>query len=170
MRLPAPLFVVVLLQTVLPAQSQTKVHADAIVRAKNVNVSQLDGRLPKVSLEFFLGYESAGMPVSWRVVECSKENGNRGAGSPLPTCVAAEFDRKQNGTATVVVSIADTTKPQAIPAFVRATVTDMGGAPRKVRRLGDLPMELQRPAPKGPRDLSPGAEALVFATSATSSG
>lgn len=157
----------VLLHTVLSAQSAMEADRVAVTRAKKIAVSELDDRLPKVSLEFFLKYEAAGMPVSWRIVKCGEE---ALAASPIPTCVEADFDRKNDGTATVVISIDNSKTSPATPGFIGATVTDMGGAPRKVRRLGDLPMELQRAAPKTPRDSPPGSNALVFGTSSASSG
>lgn len=169
MRLLTHVLLLVLLNAVLSAQSATERDAAAATRAKKVIASELDNRLPKVRLEFFLKYESAGMPVSWRVVECREEGGNLAASGPGQICVEADFDRTHNGTVMVVVSVADSTKSQAAPAFVRATVTDMGGSPRKIRRLGDLPMELRRPALKTPKDLPSGVDARVFPTSPTSS-
>lgn len=169
MRLLTLALLLVSIHGVLSAQSITEADRAAVARAKKVMVSELDGRLPKINLEFFLKYEAAGTPVSWGVVKCSEEVAGN-ATSFSQTCVEADFDRKNNGTATVVVSIANSKTSPAAPGFVGATVTDMGGTPRKVRRLGDLPMELQRSLPKTPRDSPPGSDARVSPTSSISSG
>jgi len=55
---------------------------------------------------------------------------------------------------TVLVSVG-TLKggPSGVPAFLRVTIIDLSGISRRVPHLGDLPMELHRPAPRLPRDL-----------------
>jgi hypothetical protein len=48
----------------------------AITRARRLSISTLDGRLPKVSLEFFLNYEAQGLPVTLNVVDCDEPDVN----------------------------------------------------------------------------------------------
>lgn len=162
MRILALALVLMLLQVFLRAQSATELDRAAVARAKNVIASALDDRLPKISLEFFLQYEAAGKPVWWRVVECGEESDAGKDPAPDQTCVEAEFDRKHNGTVKVIVSVATSKKSQAAPAFVFATVTDTAGSPRRIHRLGDLPMELQRRPPRTPKDLPSTVATLVF--------
>lgn len=77
-------------------------------------------------------------------------------------CVEADFESKNRSTVTVLVSIG-TFKggPTGVPALLKVTITDVSGISRPVRHLGDLPMELHRPAPRLPRDLPVPVGALV---------
>jgi hypothetical protein len=124
-------------------------------------VSSLDSRLPNVSLEFFLNYEAARLPVTWEIVDCGEPTAVSPKDlAPASTCIEADFGLKNGTTATVVVSVGFSDQSQGVQKLVSATITNLGGMPRPVRRLGDLPMELHRPAPKGPRDLPPPTEGL----------
>jgi hypothetical protein len=143
------------------AQSSNGVSQSIIGRAKKFTVASLDSRLPKVSLEFFLNYEAQGLPVTWQIADCGGTN----TISPKDfasdsRCIEADFSLKNGTTVTVVVSVRNSGQTQRVDKLVRATITNLGGTPRPVRRLGDLPMELQRPAPKGPRDLPAPTEGL----------
>lgn len=127
----------------------------AIQRAKSALVSSFDSSLPKVSLEFFLNYESGGAPIQWEVNDCGKKIGNPAAdrGSDSPVCVVAGFGKDQTAV-TVLISVG--TLRQGLSgalALFRVTVNDASGNGRSLRRLSDLPMELHRPLPKSPRDL-----------------
>jgi hypothetical protein len=131
-----------------------KIEQTAIRHAKNVLVSSLDRSLPKVSLEFFLKYEAGGAPIQWDVNDCGEQERNaatdRGLGSPM--CVEADFQKDRTGV-TVIVSVGTLTQgPSGTPVLYRVTVADQGES-RRVR-LSDLPMELRRPAPRTPRDLT----------------
>jgi hypothetical protein len=136
-------------------QSSDKTQAATIRRVQNTLVSSLDSSLPKVSLEFFLKYESGGAPIQWEVNDCTEPAGNppTDRGSDPPICVEADFAREQTDV-TILVSVGTLkTGPSGTPAVFGVTVNHQGGRSHSLRRLGDLPKELHRPAPKSPRDL-----------------
>jgi hypothetical protein len=123
-----------------------------IERAKNALASSLDSRLPKVSLEFFLRYESGGVPIQWKVNNCGVPAGNavtdRGDSH---MCVEADFDKDHTDVA-VLVSVGTFQKgPSGPPVIFRVTASDPSGKVHSVR-LGDLPKELHRPPRGMPRD------------------
>jgi hypothetical protein len=149
----------VLLLTVClwPQPSSTnRTEKAAIRRAKSLIVSSFDRSLPNVSLEFFLKNEGGGAPIKWEVNDCGEQNGNPATDDRRdpPMCVEADFEAKNLTAVTVLVSVG-TFKggPSGVPALLRVTITDLSGISRPVRHLGDLPMELHRPAPRLPRDL-----------------
>jgi len=136
--------------------SANRTEKAAIRRAKKLIVSTFDRSLPNVSLEFFLRNEGGGAPIKWEVNDCGEQGENpatdRGGDSPM--CVEADFDVKGWNAVAVLVSVG-TFKGglSGVPALLRVTITDISGISRPVRHLSDLPMELQRPAPRFPRDL-----------------
>ena len=144
---------VLLLTVCLWAQpsSANKTEKAAIRRVKSLIVSTFDRSLPNVSLEFFLRNEGGGAPIKWEVNDCGKQNGNPATDRRRdpPMCVEADFDVKGWNAVAVLVSVG-TFKggPSGVPALLRVTITDMSGISRPVHHLGDLPMELHRPAPK----------------------
>jgi hypothetical protein len=157
----ASILILIVFAACAGAQSSTHSSQAAIERAKKLTVSSLDSRLPKVSLEFFLNYEAEGLPVTWKIVDCVEPNTTSPKDlASASTCVEADFSLKNGTTGTVVVSVGSTEQLQEAQKLVRATITNRGGTPRPVQRLGDLPQELQRPAPKGPRDLQTPIEGL----------
>lgn len=146
----------VLVTVLFRAQVPTpdKAQQAAIQRAKKVLASSLDSSLPKVSLEFFLNYEGGGTPIKWAVTHCGEQSGNPSIDhrSDSDRCVEADFEKDQTDVA-VLVSVGTFEKGlSGVPAFFSAAVTASG---RRVplRRLGDLPKELHRPARGMPRDL-----------------
>ena len=143
--------------------STKKTEKAAIRRAKNLMVSSLDRSLPNVSLEFFLRNEGGGAPIKWEVNDCGEqiENLATDRGHDSPMCVVADFDVKDRAAVTILVSVG-TFKggPSGVPALWRVTIT-LSGISRPVRHLGDLPMELHRPAPRLPRDLPVPVGALI---------
>ena len=67
--------------------------------------------------------------------------------------VEADFEAKNLTSVTVLVSVgALKGGPSRVSALLSVTISDLSGISRPVRRLGDLPMELHRPAPRPPRD------------------
>jgi hypothetical protein len=131
-------------------------EVDAIKHVKSLQVSSLDGNLPKVTLEFFLKYEGEGAPIKWSMSNCDQLKRNPVADDERDAaiCGKAEVDLKGNRSATVVVSLGKPrTRPATVPSVFSVTVTGPNGSIRELRHLGDLPMELHRPLPKGPRDL-----------------
>src|ERR1700686_2151911 len=72
-----------------------KTDQAAIQQAKRVLVSSLDSTLPKVSLEFFLNYESGGADIRWEVNDCGEQTGNPATdrGTDTPICVEADFTK-----------------------------------------------------------------------------
>jgi hypothetical protein len=127
----------------------------AVQRAKNALVSSFDSGLPKVSLEFFLNYESGGAPIKWEVTDCTEQTGNLSIGhrSESDMCVEADFEKDQTEVA-VLVSVGSFEKGRSgVPAFFSASVTQPSGRSVPLRRLRDLPKELHRPSPRMPRDL-----------------
>jgi len=131
-----------------------KTEQAALQRAKSALVSSLDSSLPKVSLEFFLNYESGGANIRWEVNDCGEETGSPATdrGSDSPMCVEADFAKDQTGV-TVLVSVGTFKKgPTGTPALFHVTVQGPSGKIHSLR-LGDLPKELHRPTRGMPRDL-----------------
>jgi hypothetical protein len=132
-----------------------KTEQTAIQHAKSVLVSSLDSSLPKVSLEFFLNYESGGADIRWEVSDCGAQTGTTATdrGTESPMCVGADF-AKDRTDVIVVVSVGTFQKgPTGKPALVSVNVQGPGGISHSLRRLGDLPKELHRPTRGMPRDL-----------------
>jgi hypothetical protein len=151
------LWVLLLTACSWPQPSSTnKTGKAAIHRAKSLIVSSFDRSLPNVSLEFFLKNEGGGEPIKWEVNDCGEQSGNPATDDRRdpPMCVEADFEAKNLTAVTVLVSVG-TLKggPSGVPAFLRVTIVDLSGISRRVPHLGDLPMELHRPAPRLPRDL-----------------
>lgn len=127
----------------------------AVERAKTALASSLDPSLPKVTLEFFLNYESKGATIQWEVSGC-------GGQTEAPTkdregdklmCVEADFQKDQVSVA-VLVSVGTFQKGLATaPSLFSVTVNDNAGRVHFLRRLSDLPKELHRPTRGMPRDL-----------------
>jgi len=135
------------------APSGDKQEKAAIQRAKNQLVSSFDRTLPKVTLEFFLKYESGGAPITWEVNDCGEQTGNPATdqGRDFPTCVEADFG-KDHAAISAMVSVGTFKKgPSGVPKVLSVTVINSSGLSRPVRHLGDLPKELHRPMPKAPR-------------------
>ena len=135
------------------APSVTKQEKAAIQRAKNQLVSSFDRTLPKVTLEFFLKYESGGAPITWEVNDCGEQTGNPATdqGRDFPMCVEADFD-KDHAAVSVMVAVGTFKKgPSGVPALFNISITEQDGKSRPVRHLGDLPKELHRLMPKAPR-------------------
>jgi hypothetical protein len=146
----------VLLTGYLGAQPSAgeKMDQAAIRHAKSVLVSSLDSSLPKVTLEFFLNYESGGADIHWEVNDCGEQTGNPATdrGSDSPMCVEADFTKDQTDV-TVIVSVGAFQKGLSGKlALFSVTVHGSSGSVHSLR-LGDLPKELHRPAPRMPRDL-----------------
>jgi hypothetical protein len=136
--------------------STNKTEKAAIRRVKTLIVSSFDRSLPNVSLKFFLEYEAGGAPIKWEVNNCGELDGTPATGDRRapPMCVEADFETKNSSAVNVLVSVGTFKgRPSVVPALLRVTITDPSGISRPVRHLGDLPMELQRAAPRSPRDL-----------------
>jgi hypothetical protein len=163
------IFVFVLSTASLWAQHQhpTAATGAAVERVKALQASSLDRGLPEVSLEFFLAYEAEGAPVKWSVTDCYRIKGNPSTDREqvATICVEANIDTKDDRSVTLIVSLG-TFKTGALappaPALFSLTVTDRSGMTRAVRRLSDLAMELHRPMPKWPRDMTLPASAALF--------
>lgn len=131
----------------------------AIDHAKTILVSSLDRSLPKITLEYFLQYESKGAPIHWEVNDCGEQTGDPATdpGRDFPMCVQADFD-VQHRAVSVMIAVGTSRKGVSGPPQVfSVTVTAMGGAVHSVKRLGSLPAELHLPLPSSPRDLLPPA-------------
>lgn len=136
---------------------------DAIARVKTLLISSLDRTMPKVTLEFFLNYEGGGAPIKWEVKECGEKNRDtRGDYGRDSMCVEAGIALKDGRAATVLISVG-TSKGSAVavPAVYDVRVTGPGGTVHRLDRLSDLPVELHRPLPKGPKDLPAGLSARL---------
>ena len=136
------------------AQEGSNPEAATIERVKGLRVSSLDRDLPEVTLEFFLKYEAGGVPIRWGTSNCTQpKNSLFTQDAEAGTCVEAQLDLKDSRSATVVVFMGTAKSGRVpVPKILRVTVIDRG-AIHEVQRLHDLPMELHRPLPKGPRDL-----------------
>jgi hypothetical protein len=142
--------------------SANKMEMDAIQRVKALPISSLDRSLPKVTLEFLLKYEGEGAPIKWEVNDCSGQAGNPDvARGPNPAmCVEAHIDLKDRA-ATVLVSVGTVKSgPVDIPTVYGVRVTYAGGTIHRLDHLSDLPVELHRKPPKGPKDVPPPVTAL----------
>jgi len=141
----------------LSAQSpDSKAEKAAIERAKAVLVSSLDDRLPKITVEYFLDYESEGAEIHWEVNDCGEQSGNPEADKDrdFPMCVEADFDVNHRAVS-VSIAIGTSKKgPSGNPALFSVSITDPDGKSHPVPRLGDLPKELRRPLPSHIRDMS----------------
>jgi hypothetical protein len=140
----------------LGAQTQPvdKEDRDRIQHAKSLLVSLFDGALPKVSLEYFLKYESGGAAIHWEATDCGEQGDPEiDARQEVPMCVEADFDSNHRSVS-VLIAVGTSRNPvSGKPVLFRATITDLGGDTKSIRRFGDLPMELHRPLPRLPRDL-----------------
>ena len=143
-----------------------KTEAGAIERVKALLISSLDRTLPKVTLEFFLKYEGAGAPIKWEVKDCGEPTRDSSIdhGREAGMCVQAGIDLKEGRSATVAVSVGKVNKePADVPTIYGLRVGYPGGTIHRLDRLSDLPVELHRPLPKGPKDLPIPVSALLLA-------
>lgn len=136
---------------------------DAIARVKTLLISSLDRTLPKVTLEFFLNYEGGGAPIKWEVNDCGEKDRDTMAGHRRDSiCVEADIALKDGRAAAVLISVGTSKRgPLDVPAVYDVRVTDPGGTIHRLDRLSDLPVELHRPLPKGPKDLPAGVSARL---------
>lgn len=150
-----------LLTTILWAQSSPpdKTEKKAIERAKAVLASSLDRSLPKITLDYWLQYESKGGAIHWEAHDCAGQTGNPAAdrGRDFFICVEADFD-VEHRTASVMVAVGTRGKGvTGTPELFSVSVTEADGAVHSIKHLGSLPAELHRarPVPRSPRDLEP---------------
>jgi hypothetical protein len=146
-----------LLRCLLWSQSchSTRAENNDIER-KTLRVSSLDHGLPRVTLEFFLNYEGGGIPIAWRASNCDqgRVNGPHDGKRKFISCVQADLELKDDRSAQIVVSIEESkAHPEGLPRVIRVAVTDTSGRTRVLEHLSDLPVELNRPPRKTPRDL-----------------
>jgi len=132
----------------------------AVLHAKNLLVSSLDSRLPRISLEYFLAYEAEGVPGKWAIVKCDNQSKQPNVSPVL--CVKTDFELKNGNYLTLVIELEGTQNGKFTgEKMVRVTVNNPTGEVRQVQNLGDLPMALhRRPSKAGsrpPRDLPPPA-------------
>ena len=152
------ILVLLLLSPTLWTQSSfaNKEEIDTIRRVKIFLTSSLDRNLPKVSLKFFLKYEGGGVPIKWILTSCNPQLRNKVVedGGDSVRCVQADMSLKDGRAAMVLISVGTFKKSLAdVPTMYGVTVTYPGGTIRRLDRLSDLPVELHRPLPKGPKDL-----------------
>jgi hypothetical protein len=130
---------------------------DAIIqRVKTLPISSLGRSLPKVTLEFSLMYEGGGAPIRWEVNDCGEQTRDTGSDHErnASMCVEADIDLKDGRAATVLVSVGTFKRgPVDVPTVYGVRVTYPGGIVHRLSRLSELPVELHRPLPKGPKDL-----------------
>jgi hypothetical protein len=148
--IPCLLLVFCVLASCQSANDETSV----IRRVKTTLASSLDSNLPRVTLDFFLEYEGERSPIKWTVGDCEPTSNSAVSPESDPAiCVKANFDLKDRA-ATVLMSVGTCNRgPVDAPVVHSVRVDYLFGAARRLRRLSDLPAELLRPAPKGPRDL-----------------
>lgn len=118
----------------------------------------MDHSLPKVTLEFFLKYEGEGAPIKWDVNECGEQNRDAVVdhGRDSAMCVKAALGLKGGRAVSVLVSVGTIKRgPVDVPTVYAVSVTYPGGTIHRLDHLSDLPVELHRPPPKGPKDLPP---------------
>lgn len=145
--------VLLLAGTALTQASEDGGNKVLIERAQRLLVSRLDGSLPKVTLDYFLRYEAAGSEVRWEVNDCGEQTGaaETDRDRDIPTCVEADFDADQ-GAVTLMIAMGSVKQGLSnAPSVFSAVVIDSNGQVRPLHHLGDLPKELHRPLPNGPR-------------------
>ena len=145
--------------------SANEMEGGAIQRVKALPVSSLDRNLPKVTLEFFLKYEGGGEPIKWHVNECNEHTKDMVVDHKHDTamCVVAEINLKDERAATILVSVGTFKRgPVDVPIVYGVRVNYPFGATHSLLRLSDLPAELHRPLPKGPKDLPPPVSGLLL--------
>lgn len=142
-----------LLSSCMWAQDADKAEQSTIARAKKIQVSTIDARLPKVTLEFFLHYESEGAPIHWEVNDCGEQTGNPSVNQErnFPTCVEADFDVHHRSVSVMIAVGTSNQKDRDTPGFFGGTITNSDGTSRTIQRLGDLPAQLRRFLPRQPR-------------------
>jgi hypothetical protein len=129
---------------------------------KNLSAASFDSRLPRVSLEYFLEYETEGAPAKWTIGGCGEPSTSRNADPGLnsPICVHADFDLDNGSTLTILIQVEGSQRQKSPDSFVVSlSITELTGSVRQIRSLGDLPMELHRWPAKTPKDLpAPGRD------------
>jgi hypothetical protein len=142
------------------APPPTKQEQAAIEHTKKQLVSSIDQNLPKVTLDFFLQYESEGAPITWEVNDCGEQTGDPATDRErdIPMCVEADFDKNHAAVSIMIAVGTFKTGPSGVPELFSLSITEQDGKSRPVRHLSDLPKELHRPLPKSPRD-SPAPDA-----------
>jgi hypothetical protein len=148
--------------------SADKAEMGAIQRVKTLPISSLDRNLPKVTFEFFLKYEGEAAPIKWQVNDCGEQARDTVSdhGRDSAMCVQADIGLKDGRTATVLVSVGTFKRgPVDVPTVYGVRVTYPGGTIHRLDRLSDLPVELHRPLPKGPKDLPAPVSALLSLSS-----
>ena len=143
--------------------SSTKNEAAVIQHVKNLSASSFDARLPLVSLAYFLAYETEDAPARWTTTRC-KEQHSAGesvdAKRNTSNCVQADFDLNNGSALTILIRVEESQSHKfSDSSVVSLSITELTGANRQIRSLGDLPMELHRWPAKAPKDLpAPGRD------------
>lgn len=156
-------FLAPLLWSGLWAQSSPadKAEQSTIARVKKFQASSIDALLPKVSLEFFLRYESEGSPIHWEVNDCGEQTGNPSVdqGRNFPTCVEADFDVHHRSVSIVISVGTSKAGERDTGGFFSGSITDADGTSHAIQRLSDLPARLRRYFPRQPQVLPDAAHA-----------
>lgn len=151
-----------------PPADKSETEMDVIQRVKALPVSSLDRNLPKVTLEFFLKYEGQDAPIKWEVKHCGELTRDTPVdhGRDSAMCVQADIGLKDGRAATVLISVGTYKRgPVDAPTVYGVSVTYPGGTIHRLDRLSDLPVELHRPLPKGPKDLPAAVSARLSPSS-----
>jgi hypothetical protein len=163
------IFSLAVLSLSLCASAQPRSSDNSATRyVKALSTSSFDSRLPRIPLADFLSYETGSAQGKWATVECGKRTAPAGdyARKGFSTCVQADYDLKSTqhldaptrslsgGFVTILVSIETAKNGQFRgETILSLAVTDATGMVHQIRNLADLPMELQRPIPRTPKDL-----------------
>jgi hypothetical protein len=166
-------FSLVILGLSLCASAQSRSSDDnkqAVIRyVKTLLASTFDSRLPHMSLEDFLSYETGSIQGEWAIIECQNRTAPAGddANQRCPICIQAEYDVKRTenldvparslsrgGLVTILISVKTFKNGQFQgEAILNLVLTDVTGVVHQLHNLFDLPVELHRPPPRIPRDL-----------------
>ena len=145
-----------LVSSLLAAQSDPSEKRDQefIEHTKKLLASTLDSRLPKITLQYFLQYESEGKSIAWEVNDCGEQTGNPQVdeGRDIPTCVEADFDANHYKVTLMIAVGSVKTGMSGPPTLFYGVATDVNGKSYSVHRLGDLPAVVHRPVPRQLRD------------------
>jgi hypothetical protein len=127
--------------TVLAAQD-SKLDSVAIQQARNVLVSQLDPKLPRINFSEWLKMEAGpAASISWDTNDCGEQTGDT-ATNPKEIPICAEATAKMHDGRTIVVWLAVGTNLKGLMGKTEAASITVGDKP--LAHLSDIPLELKK--------------------------
>lgn len=126
--------------------ANAKRDAAAITRVKNMLVSDLQPGNPKVALEYFLQTQAGrDAKISWEVNDCGEQTGDpvyRHTDPPI--CVEADVEPARGGSLVLMIAVGTSkTGIKGKPTVFSISFKDAQGTMKELRRLSQIPLELQ---------------------------